>query len=58
MWTMDGNPESLDRDGFRDVEITDDGQVTVRQIECRRCLQRWMNAVYPVASEGWQPVRP
>jgi hypothetical protein len=58
MWTMDGNPAALNPNHFTDVETTGGGKVQVRQSECLYCGQRWMNAVYPVASEGWRPVRP
>jgi hypothetical protein len=57
MWTMDGNPSALDPGQFRDVETTGAGKVQARQAECVHCGQRWLNAVYPVASEGWRPVR-
>jgi hypothetical protein len=58
MWTMEGNPRPLDPERFANVQaLSTDGEVFHRVAECLRCQQRWMNATYPVASEGWHPVR-
>ncbi len=58
MWTMENRVAPLDPEHFENVNAQSaNGEVVQRQAECRRCHQRWMNSTYPVASEGWRPVR-
>jgi hypothetical protein len=59
MWTKDGDP-TTDPDPNRFVRVhslSAGGEVFSRIVKCRYCQQQWLNAVYPVASEGWRPVR-
>jgi hypothetical protein len=58
MWTMEGRVAPLDPEHFENVEtLSAEGKVVSLQAQCRRCHQRWMNSTYPIASEGWHPVR-
>jgi hypothetical protein len=59
MWTKDGEP-AADPDPTRFIKVealSAAGEVFQRRVECRVCRQQWLNATYPIASEGWRPIR-
>jgi hypothetical protein len=58
MWTMEGMPLPPDPERFIKVHaLSAAGEVFQRTVECRICHQQWLNSTYPIASEGWRPIR-